>query len=420
MEDVKIHVRNSNESMEFQRWAFSQGIGWKGGMIVMHSNKPYLYIEDNSLMYSIPGSHQYFHKHAGKRVYIEELIGVTNKQENLKKEREMSLKNVLTDKFVYVDEVAEILEIGFLTKKNVFLYGRGGHAKSEIMNEFLKYVDAEGKESFVQACGEGLTEEKLFGGLNLAKFQKSGEIEYLVENSFMAKKYVVFEELLDSRMNVLLSLKDILTSGIFRQGHQQYRIKTEFIVCLTNRTKQEVAEDDSVKALLERFPLEKKVEWDRYEQDDYRAMFSKVLNNRHDEVSQICHAINETGDFVSPRTAIHMAQVYAMTQDLSSLRFFGATKDVLDKVAKFKKEAEEVAYLEREKVMFNDVVKRLEHATDMDTIKTVNKTIKEQLVRLLQRSFTDKAFATFTSLKKEIEAAMTKNKDAMLKLIEDA
>src|SRR5688572_19733587 len=124
----------------------------------------------------------------------------------------MSLKNVLNSRFVFVDKVAEILEIGVKTKKNVFLYGRGGHAKSEIMDAFLKYYDPQGENSFVQACGEGLSEDKLFGGMNLQKFHKTGEIEYLVENSFMNYKYVVFEELLDSRMNVILSLKDILTS----------------------------------------------------------------------------------------------------------------------------------------------------------------------------------------------------------------
>ena len=246
----------------------------------------------------------------------------------------MSLKEHLREKFVYVDEVAEILQIGSLTNKNVFLYGRGGHAKSEIIEQFLKYLDRNGNESFVQACGEGLTEDKLFGGIDMKEFQKTGEIKHLVQNSFMNKKYVVFEELLDSRMNVLLSLKDILTSGWFRQGKQQFKIRTEFIICLTNRTKQEVSEDNSIKALLERFPLEMKVEWPKYENEDYQNMFVKVLKNNYHEVAQVCQLINESGDFVSPRTAIHMAQVYAKTNNLIDLKYFGATADIIAKMEK--------------------------------------------------------------------------------------
>ena len=221
----------------------------------------------------------------------------------------MNLKSVLSEKFVNIDKVADIIEIGLITKKNVFLYGRGGHAKSEIAQEILKFVDPEGRNSFVLACGEGLTEEKLFGGVDIAKFQKSGVIEHLVHNSFMNYKYVVFEELLDSRMNVLLSLKDILTSKKFRNGNQVFDIKTEFIIVLTNRTKQEVSEDNSIKALLERFPLEMKVEWDSYTSGDYSNMFSKVLKSSYPEVAKICQTLNESGDFVSPRTAIHMAEV---------------------------------------------------------------------------------------------------------------
>lgn len=68
-------------------------------------------------------------------------------------------------------------------KKNVFLYGRGGHAKSQIAEEVLKFIDPAGTNSYVLSCGEGLTEEKLFGGINLKKFNTSGELEYLVENS---------------------------------------------------------------------------------------------------------------------------------------------------------------------------------------------------------------------------------------------
>lgn len=330
----------------------------------------------------------------------------------------MGLKEVLNGKFVYVSEVAEILEIGFLTKKNVFLYGRGGHAKSEIINEFLKYIDPTGKDCFVQACGEGLTEDKLFGGIDMKKFQDTGEIKHLVENSFMNKKYVVFEELLDSRMNVLLSLKDIITAGMFRQGKQQFKIKTEFIVCLTNRTKQEVSEDNSIKALLERFPLEMKVEWPRYDMEDYKSMFNKVLHNSYQEVANICHCINETGDFVSPRTAIHMAQVYATTKNLSDLKFFGASTEVIEKLNKIKRDEEQMKLL----TVFAAKLESITGATDecdIDDMKASIKLIKGVLETAAGHTYSDKIYKDYAELKKNGEEWTKKLKDNIIKTVMD-
>lgn len=339
------------------------------------------------------------------------------KQQQEFKNKSMQLKHVLEQKFIYVDEVAEILELGFTAKKNVFLYGRGGHAKSEILQEFLKYVDPSGEDCFVQACGEGLSEEKLFGGLDLQKFQKTGEIEYLVQNSFMNHKYVVFEELLDSRMNVLLSLKDILTSGIFRQGKQQFKIKTEFIVCLTNRTKQEVAEDNSIKALMERFPLEMKVEWPKYEKEDYVEMFRKVLKHDLIDVATICAKINETGDFVSPRTAIHMGQVYLSSNDLVHLKYFGATTDIIDKIEKAKKENEQLNLISK----FVHEVDTLSAISlnDVNSCKSTIKELRRVMDTMEQYTYTDRAFNNYSTLKQRTEKLIENSRQCMLQLVEN-
>lgn len=342
---------------------------------------------------------------------------LTQQQEKIKTDI-MQLKQVLGEKFINVDEIAEILEIGFISNKNVFLYGRGGHAKSEIVQEFLKYIDPDGRESFVQACGEGLSEEKLFGGLNLKKFQETGEIEYLVENSFMNKRYVVFEELLDSRMNVLLSLKDILTSGTFRQGSQQFKIKTEFVICLTNRTKQEVAEDNSIKALLERFPLEMKVEWNRYEANDYKNMFSKVLGDQLEKVATICQSINESGDFVSPRTAIHMGQVYQKTGSLISLKYFGATGDIIEKVERVEKERLQTDYLSK-KLKEYEVLVASFGCTTIDQYKVAIKKIKAFLIEVGATKYTEKVFPTFASMKTAGEKLISDYKAEMFKILEN-
>ena len=327
----------------------------------------------------------------------------------------MNLKSVLSEKFVNIDKVADIIEIGLITKKNVFLYGRGGHAKSEIAQEILKFVDPEGRNSFVLACGEGLTEEKLFGGVDIAKFQKSGVIEHLVHNSFMNYKYVVFEELLDSRMNVLLSLKDILTSKKFRNGNQVFDIKTEFIIVLTNRTKQEVSEDNSIKALLERFPLEMKVEWDSYTSGDYCSMFNKVLKNPYPEVAKICQTLNESGDFVSPRTAIHMAEV-ASKKGLEALTYFGMSSNIIDEIKKQKKDSQDLNFLKINKDRFETLgscnLSLLDIKIRIRSLKAISSEIES-------RKYSDKVFEEYSKLKRRIDEHLAAYRAKLTKIIED-
>lgn len=253
----------------------------------------------------------------------------------MKKVTQDQVRSALSKKFIKSEKVADALFLAYSTQKNVFLYGRGGHAKSEMTEEFLSLVDPKGQLSFVQSCGEGMTEEKLFGGINLQKFNDTGEIEYLVERSFMNYEVVVFEELLDSRMNVLLSLKDILTSGKFRQGSQTFDIKTKMVIVNTNRTKQEVAEDNSIRALMERFPIEMKVEWDSYHSADYEQMYRKVLGKPYRELASTVAGIVASGHFISPRQAIHMANCYDVYK-FDSLEFIGLPqsiqKDVREKI----------------------------------------------------------------------------------------
>ena len=121
----------------------------------------------------------------------------------------------LLDKFVFMDKALKILDVGLKTEKNVILYGPGGHGKSELTLEFFyeKQINP-----YIITMGTGMTTDRLFGGINIPAFEKEGKLEYLIENSFMNHEYVIFEEMMDAPDFILEQLKDILSSGIFRNG----------------------------------------------------------------------------------------------------------------------------------------------------------------------------------------------------------
>ena len=234
---------------------------------------------------------------------------------SLKTKKEMAtktknaVKNPVAEKFVFMDKTVSVLNVGFSTAKNVILYGPGGHGKSEITLDFLK---AKGIDPFIQTMGTGMTTDRLFGGLNIPTFEQTGKIEYLVENSFMNSEYVIFEELFDAPDFILEQLKDILSSGVFRNGTQIFPINTKFIICCTNRTRDEFSKNMSLKALMERFPLELNVIWDNYTEISYNKLLeSKFGEGEVDPViPYLLQEYAKNGITISPRVAVTAYQVY--------------------------------------------------------------------------------------------------------------
>lgn len=303
---------------------------------------------------------------------------------------ELQVRNTLSKKFIKCDDFARVLWMGYTENKNVIFWGPGGHAKSEMAKEFF---DANKIPVFIQALGDGTTEDNLLGGLNMKVFKDEGKIEYLVENSFMNHEYVIFEELLDCPSQVLLRLKDILTSGVFRNGTQQFPIKTKYIVCLTNRSREEVSEDRSVLALMERFPLELHVIWDSYEAKDYVQMFRKVLGKDYAMLAEAIARCNK-GSFISPRTAIHAAHIFALTgfKGLANIAGFNPDiiKDLMANEDKMKKEVEVKEFLTEALNYSNSLVKKANACNTVGEYLEIVATIDELNTRLSTVSVTDK------------------------------
>jgi len=248
-------------------------------------------------------------------ISIEEALEQVKQLNSLKTKKKMAtktknaVKSTVAEKFVFMDKTVSILNIGFQTGKNVVLFGPGGHGKSEITLDFLK---AKGINPFIQTMGTGMTTDRLFGGLDIPTFETTGKIEYLVENSFMNHEYVIFEELFDAPDFILEQLKDILSSGVFRNGTQIFPIETKFIICCTNRTRDEFSKNMSLKALMERFPLELNVIWDNYTEITYNKLLeSKFGEGEVDPViPYLLQEYAKNGITISPRVAVTAYQVY--------------------------------------------------------------------------------------------------------------
>lgn len=225
------------------------------------------------------------------------------------KEQEEVVVNSLLGNYVFMDKTHNALEVGLKTGKNVILYGPGGHGKSEYA---LEYLYEKGCTPYVITMGKGMTTDRLFGGLDVKKYEETGKIEYLVENSFMNHQKVIFEEIMDSPDYVLEQLKDILSSGQFRNGTQVFDIKTDFIVGCTNKTRAEFSKSDSLKALMERFPLEHNVVWDNYTEASYNVLLERRFGEGRVDpmIPFLLQEYTRNNILISPRIALDCYEVY--------------------------------------------------------------------------------------------------------------
>jgi len=259
------------------------------------------------------------------------------------------VRESLLDKYVFMDKTFGILEVGLKTEKNIVLYGPGGHGKSEYS---LEYFYERGINPYIITMGTGMTTDRLFGGLDIPLLE-TGKIEYLVENSFMNHEYVIFEELMDAPDFILEQLKDILSSGVFRNGTQVFPIKTRFIVGCTNKTRDEFSKNASLKALMERFPLENNVIWDNYNEASYNTLLERRFGEGAVDpiIPFLLQEYCKSGIIISPRIALDCYEIYeecgpdALLYIAEFARKPGIIKDALKKfeaTVKFKQIGAEI------------------------------------------------------------------------------
>ena len=288
------------------------------------------------------------------------------------------ISGILSQGFVFIEEVTRVLSLGFAGKKNLIVFGPGGHGKSEMIQAVIDGLNIF-EETFVQFFGEGMDESRLFGGLNFKKLEEEKTLEYYPEKSFLNSKVVIFEELFDAPASVLLALKDVLTARELRNGAQRFKMRTELIICLTNKEPGEISElGPAAHALIERFPLQLNLKWKDYSAKSYLSLFEKVasriggpvMNGFKAVLAEILSKATAEGNFVSPRTAVHAFQIcqtaavmrgadHVEKQDLTDLRFLPGLEGLAETIQNDLDAAMERAEAERRLVAAEKKLEKL-------------------------------------------------------------
>jgi MoxR-like ATPase len=253
--------------------------------------------------------------------------------------------------FVFAEEIGEVVSLGLTLNKPVLLHGPGGHGKSEIVRKIFEALAENSDEWGIQSFGEGMTEDKIYGGLDLDALSRheNKAMQFFPERSFLNKKYYLFEEFADAPPVVLLSLKDTLTALQLNNGHQTYEMKTLLLIAATNANPAEIREKGATyDALMDRFPLQAAVVWKAYNREAFFELFNKVeksdavvSSSMKGLLAQLISDAYNKGHRISPRTAIvcmnllkASATLHGRTEvnedDFFSIKFVPGTEQILE------------------------------------------------------------------------------------------
>jgi hypothetical protein len=136
------------------------------------------------------------------------------------------VRNTLKKRFIHCSEITQVLTHAFLQPCNVLLWGPGGHGKSDMVMTVLKAMGYKDREIFLQSFGEGMSEDRLWGGPNIARLDEC--LEYDTDRSFLPYEVVVLEEILDASSQALLPLKDVLTRRLFMNADQAVPMNSDY------------------------------------------------------------------------------------------------------------------------------------------------------------------------------------------------
>lgn len=336
--------------------------------------------------------------------------------------KQEELKSIM-DRYVYMDTTKKVLEMAYTTDSNVILWGAGGHGKSELTLDFLR---EKGHEPFVMTMGSGMNTDRLYGGVDLRELKRTGSLHYFVENSFMNHEYVIFEELFDAPDFILEQLKDILSSGIFRNGSQMFPIKTKLIICNTNTSREEFAKNASLHALMERFPLENEVKWKTYNRLTYENLLNTTLGYADPMLTYILEKFAVAKNVISPRIAIKSAQLLGSCGPdcLDFIADFSNKSDLLkesissfESMFKIQQYSESLAKLKTDISLFD-----IGSLKDLDTVKEANNLLNKYRTQIAELK-TTKADETMVELQattiKTHEKLYAKYKGEIDKLIKE-
>jgi MoxR-like ATPase len=149
--------------------------------------------------------------------------------------------------FVGKEEIIDVMGIALAGGENLFLHGPPGTAKSALVNELARRLDARAFDYLLTRFTEP---GELFGPFDIRKLRE-GDLVTNTEGMLPEADFIFLDELLNANSAILNSLLLVLNERVFRRGRETRQLPALLVVSASNH----LPEEEALKALFDRFLL---------------------------------------------------------------------------------------------------------------------------------------------------------------------
>lgn len=154
-----------------------------------------------------------------------------------------SLKQV----FVGKDEIIDLMGVALAAGENLFLLGPPGTAKTALIHELGRRLDARPFDYLLTRFTEP---NELFGPFDIRRLRE-GDLVTNTEGMLPEADLIFLDELLNANSAILNSLLTVLNERVFRRGRETRPIPALLVTGASNH----LPEDEALRALFDRFLL---------------------------------------------------------------------------------------------------------------------------------------------------------------------
>ena len=158
----------------------------------------------------------------------------------------------LKRRFVDRDEIVDLIALAVTAGEHLILHGPPGTAKSALIRQFAGAVRGTYFEYLLTRFSEP---NEVFGPIDLVRLRE-GTVATVTNGMLPQAEFIFLDELFNANSAILNNLLTVLNERIYRRGAEVHRLPLLSLFAASNH----LPEDDSLRALFDRFLLRSHVE----------------------------------------------------------------------------------------------------------------------------------------------------------------
>ena len=156
--------------------------------------------------------------------------------------------------FVDRDKEIEKIRLAFATREHVLLKGKPGTAKSLLARVIFAAIA--GSDVFSIMLTKFMSEDYLFGPINVKKLREDGEIVHNTKGSIVDANFAFLDEFFDGSDPLLRSMLEVLNERTFTRSGKSQKCPLHTAILTSNYTREE----EATEAILDRILFKVDVE----------------------------------------------------------------------------------------------------------------------------------------------------------------